>query len=131
RTAEAADRAAKAADRGRAKPATDRTTEAADAGRADTTADPGSSKAFADGPATKASADGPATKASPEAATMKASAAVKTATWGELLIRQAGQKRQCCNSSEPNPFHALPPCPRRLHASSLAAGQACARLAGV
>src|SRR6516164_8945533 len=70
-------------------------------------------------------AGGPATKTSAEAATVKAAAL------GERVIRQAGQEQQPCNSSEPNPFHALPPCPRRLHASPLAAGQACARVAGV
>src|SRR6516165_6442262 len=56
RSAESADRAAKTADRGRAKPATDRAAEAADRGRAETTADraaetaadPGSTKAAGD-----------------------------------------------------------------------------------
>src|SRR5262249_11957410 len=47
---------------------------------------------------------------SAEPATVKA-ATVKAAALGERVIRQAGQQRQCCNSSKPNPFHALPPCP--------------------
>src|SRR5262249_62211075 len=38
-------------------------------------------------------------------------AAVKAAALGERVIRQAGQEQQPSNSSEPNPFHALPPCP--------------------
>jgi hypothetical protein len=111
-------RSAEAADAGRAKPASDRTAEAADRGCADTTADraaqaahPSSAEA-ADPGATKAAADGGATKASAEAATMKAAAAVKAGALGERLIRQAGQQRQCCNSSEQNPFHASPPSPR-------------------
>src|SRR5262249_20908895 len=87
---------------------------------AETAADPGSTKAAADGPATKTSAEAATVKASADAA------AVKAAALGERVIRQAGQEQQPCNSSEPNPFHALPPCPRRLHASPLAARQACA-----
>src|SRR6516164_10637707 len=118
-------RSAKAADRGRAETTADRAAEAADPSSAETAADPGSTKAAADGPATKTSADAATVKAPADAA------AVKAAALGERVIRQAGQEQQPCNSSEPNPFHALPPCPRRLHASPLAAGQACARVAGV
>src|SRR6516165_3418124 len=122
-------RSAKAADRGRAETTADRAAEAADPSSAETAADPGSTKAAADPGSTKAAADpssaetaanGPATKTSAEAATVKASAdaaAVKAAALGERVIRQADQEQQPCNSSEPNPFHALPPCPRRLHAS--------------
>src|SRR6516162_2510154 len=109
-------RSAKAADRGRAETTADRAAEAADPSSAETAADPGATKAAAEAATVKASAD---------------AAAVKAAALGERVIRQAGQEQQPCNSSEPNPFHALPPCPRRLHASPLAARQACARVAGV
>src|SRR6516165_9578157 len=119
-------KSAKTADRGRAETTADRAAEAAaDPSSAETAADPGCAETAADPGSTKAAADGPASKTCADAA------AVKAAALGERVIRQAGQEQQPCNSSEPNPFHASPPCPRRLHASPLAARQACARVAGV
>src|SRR5215467_8713306 len=77
-----------------------RSAKAADRGRAETTADR----------AAKAADPG-------SAETSADAAAVKAAALGERVIRQAGQEQQPCNSSEPNPFHALPPCPRRSRPS--------------